>query len=206
LVELLFTTTLTLVILGLAVTLLARTLNTKSREDTQAAVLSDTSLGLGRISQEITNAGFGLKNNGIVGPDSGEGTIRVRANLNGLLRETTSGTVSDKDEDLAFSLVANPGGGASLVRTDIGLGTSSIVATLIDDTDVDGDGDGDGLTFTYFDATGAVVAPNLATRVGIALRVRLPQVGSPRAPGYQPAITKVLTSSVVLRNSNLVLY
>ena len=148
-VEMLITLTISLIILGLAFQVLAGSLNKKSREETQAAVLADANLGLSRMSQELTNAGFGLHTNGIVAADSGEAVIRIRANLNALLGQTSSGTVTDPSEDVTFSLVANPGGGASLIRSDVGSGQSSILAGLVDDADVDADGDGDGLTFAY---------------------------------------------------------
>lgn len=206
LVELMFTMTITMLILGLAFTLLSQSLGRKSREEAQAAAMADATLGMSRLSQEIMNAGFGLKSNGLVDADSGKDKIRVRANLNALMKQTTSTTVTDKNEDLSFSLVANPGGRSSLVRRDIGLGESSVVATEIDNTDIDNDGIGDGLLFTYFDAAGAEVNPSNAVRVQIALRITLPQVGVPGSPGFQPAATRVLTNSVVLRNANLPTY
>ena len=206
-VEMLITVTITLIILGLAFQLLAGSLNKKSREETQASVLADANIGLSRMSQEITNAGFGLNTNGVVAGDSGQAAIRIRANLNALLRQTSSNTVTDQSEDVLFSLVANPTSGASLVRADIGTGRqSSILAGLIDNADVDSDGYGDGLTFAYLDAAGAAVTPANAVRVGITVRVSLPQVGFPGGDGFQPKMSKVLTSSVVLRNARRAAY
>jgi prepilin-type N-terminal cleavage/methylation domain-containing protein len=206
LIEMLIVITITLTVLSLASSLLAESLKRKSREETQAATLADANLGLSRMSQEIMNAGFGLKTNGIVAADSGEETIRIRANLNALMRQTSSGTVTDQREDVAFSLVANPNGGSSLVRTDISTRQSSILATHIDDADVDNDGDGDGLTFTYFDENGTEVTPADAVRVAIEIRVMLPQVGIAGSAGFQPEVKKKLSSSVILRNSRLSSY
>lgn len=205
-VEMLITLTISLIILGLAFQLLAGSLNKKSREETQASILADANLGLSRMSQELTNAGFGLHTNGIVAGDSGEAVIRIRANLNALLEQTSSGTVTDPSEDVTFSLVANPSGGASLVRSDVGSGQSSILAGLVDDADVDSDGDGDGLTFGYLDEAGAAVSPESAVRIVITLRVTLPQIGFPGGDGFQPKITKTLTSSVVIKNARLAAY
>jgi prepilin-type N-terminal cleavage/methylation domain-containing protein len=203
LIEMMVTMTITLLILGLAFSLLAQSMNRKSREETQASILADANLALSRLSREVMNAGFGLTSNGIVPGDSGTNKIRVRANLNALLKQTTSTTVNDPNEDLVFTLVANPNGLSSLVRTDIGLGQSSVLATRIDNADIDNDGVGDGLVFTYFNTAGNVVAPASATRVDIAMRVTLPQVGQPGSPGFQPSVTRVLRSSVVLRNADL---
>jgi Tfp pilus assembly protein PilW len=207
LVELFITLTITLIILGLAFTLLARSLNTEVRQEKQASVLSDASVGMGRMAEEIVNSGFGLRNNGIVAADSNEEQIRVRANLNGLKKQTTSNSVTDAAEDVLFQLTPSLNPGEScLIRTDVGPGTASILAYSVDNTDIDNDGDGDGLTFTYLDAGGSQVSPSAAVRVTVTMRVKLPQVGVPGAPGFHPAITRDVTQNIVLRNSNLNAY
>jgi len=207
LVELFITLTITLIILGLAFTLLARSLNTEVRQEKQASVLSDAAVGMGRMSEEIVNSGFGLRNNGIVAADSNEEQIRVRANLNALKKQTTSNSVTDAAEDVLFQLTPSLTSGEScLIRMDAGPGTASILAYSVDNTDIDNDGDGDGLTFTYLDAGGSQVSPDLAVRVTVTLRVKLPQVGTPGGPGYQPAVTRAVTQNIVLRNSNLNAY
>ena len=206
LIELIIAMTITLTIVALAFSLLAQSINQKTRDETQVSALSDTNQSLSRMSLEIINAGFGLTSNGLVAGDCTEDKIRVRANLNSLMKQATSGTVTDSGEDLIFQLVDNPSVGSALVRTDVVTGGSSIVATKIDNRDGDGDGDGDGLTFNYLDAAGAEVAAQNAVQVRMIVRVNLPQVGSPGAPGYQPEITKELSSSVVLRNARLMAY
>lgn len=206
LIELLITMTITLVILALAFTLLAQSLNTNVREEKQASVLADSSLGVGRMAEEIVNAGFGLKTNGIVAGDSTEETIRIRANLNALMKQTTSNTVSDRSEDVEFLLATNAAGDTSLIRMDIAAGTTSILASSVDNSDIDSDGDGDGLTLMYLDSAGTEVAPDQAVRVTVTLRVKLPQVGVPNAPGFRPAIKKALTENIVLRNASLAAY
>lgn len=206
LIELLIAMTITLSIIAMAFYLVAQSLNRKSRDETQVAALADANQALSIMSKDITNAGFGLSSNGLAAADCSEDKIRVRANLNSLLKQTTSGTVNDQDEDLIFQLIANPDTGSALVRTDVALGESSIIATQIDNTDINNDGDGDGLTFNYLDENGNAVAPENAVRVEIIIRIVLPQVGQPEAPGFQPQVTKQLSSSVVLRNSRLLAY
>lgn len=206
LIELLIALTITIIIVSLAFTLLAQSLNRKIRDETQVSALADANQALSRISQEIINSGFGLGTNGLVAADCTEEKIRIRANLNALMKQTTSGTVTDPDEDLIFQLASNPGGGSALIRTDVNTGESAVVATSIDDKDINGDGDGDGLTFIYLNSAGVEVAPQNAVKLEIIIRVTLPQVGQVGSPGYQPEVTKQLTSSVVLRNSNLLAY
>jgi prepilin-type N-terminal cleavage/methylation domain-containing protein len=206
LLELIIVMTITLILVSISFSLLTQAVNQKTRDETQVSALSDANQSLSRISHEIANAGFGLSSNGLVAADCTEEKIRIRANLNALMKQTTSGTVTDRGEDLIFQLVDNPNEGSALVRTDVATGLSSIVATKLDNSDVNGDGDGDGITFTYLDAAGNETAPQNAVRVEITVRIRLKQVGSPGAPGFHPEITKQLFSSIVLRNSRLLAY
>ena len=195
LIELLIAMTITLIIVSLAFTLLAHSLNRKTNDEAQVSALSDANQALSRMSLEIVNSGFGLRTNGLVPADCTEDKIHVRANLNALERETTSGTVTDQYEDLIFQLVPNPEGGSALVRSDVNIRESSILATRID-----------GLTFLYLDANGSEVTPQNAVRVEIVIRIIIPQSGRPGTSGFQPEMTKQLTSSVVLRNSCLLAY
>src|SRR5205085_2813566 len=59
----------------------------------------------------------------------------------------------------------------------------------------------DALQFEFFDAGGAVVAPDKAVKVRITVTVSLPSVGTPRSPGYQPPTRMPLRSAATLRNS-----
>jgi prepilin-type N-terminal cleavage/methylation domain-containing protein len=206
LIEMLLALTLTLFIVTLAFTLLAQSLNRKIHDEAQVSALADANQALSRISQEISNAGFGLKTNGLVTSDCTEEKIRIRANLNALMKQTTSGTVIDEGEDVIFQLVTNLNGGSALIRTDVNTGQAAVVASMIDNKDISGDGDGDGLTFNYLDAAGNEVSPENAVKVEVIVRITLPQVGQPDSPGYQPEVTKELSSSVVLRNSQLLAY
>lgn len=206
LIELIFALTITLIIVALAFTLLAQSLNRKIHDEAQVTALADANQALSRMSQDITNSGFGLKNNGLVVTDCTEEKIRVRANLNALMKQTSSGTVSDEGEDLIFQLATNLDGESSLIRTDVTKGTSIVVAGSIDNADINADGDGDGLTFNYLDAAGAGVSPENAVKIEIIIRITLPQIGQPGAPGYQPKVTKQLSATVVLRNAQLLAY
>ena len=114
--------------------------------------------------------------------------------------------MTDPDEDLIFQLVDKTNGGSALIRTDVASGASAIVADPIDNKDINGDGDGDGLTFNYLDAAGNEVSPQNALKVVTIIRITLPQVGQPGSPGFQPEITKQLSSTVILRNSRLLAY
>lgn len=206
LIELMFAMTITLVITSLAFGLLANSLNHKSRDDAEASALADANQALSWIIQDVMNSGFGLTSNGLTTSDCNEERIRVRANLNAFLKETTSNAVTDWDEDVIFQLVDATNGRASLVRRDGGKAETRVIATDLDNVDADNDGDGDGLTFRYLDDAGAEVSPPQAVRVAVTLRVVLPATGTPGSPGYQPQRTKALTSSVVLRNAKLMAY
>ncbi len=206
LLELMIAMTITLSILTLAFYLLGESLHRKERDETKVAALADANHALSILSKEISNAGFGLKTNGLAAADCGEDKIRVRANLNALEKNTTSNSVDDRDEDITFSLVSDSSGSTALVRSDIAQNDSVIIATAIDDSDINNDGNGDGLTFTYLDENGNEVTPNKAVRIKIILRIILPQIGHPGAPGYQPSFTKQLYASVIINNSNLLNY
>lgn len=201
LIEMMIALTITLIVISLAFTLLAQSLNRKVRNDKDADAMSDANQALAWMSREITNAGFGLDSNGLVVADCQKDKIRIRANLNAMQKETTSGTVADQDEDVEYYLISNPNINSVLVRTDVGRGQTTVIATEIDNIDVDGNGTGDGLNFDYLDASNNPVDPASAQRVGITVRIVIPQTGMPGSPGYQPSSTKVMTQIVALRNT-----
>jgi len=87
LIELIIAMTITLVVLSVATTLLAQSLNMRTRSNENVDALADAERALNIMSREIAQAGFNLSDNGIVAADSlvdanGNSTIRVRANLN----------------------------------------------------------------------------------------------------------------------------
>lgn len=93
LIELIIAMTITLVVLTIATTLIARSLNVRTRANDNVDALADAERALNIMSREIAQAGFNMAPppggfaNGIVPEDSitdanGNSTIRVRANLN----------------------------------------------------------------------------------------------------------------------------
>src|SRR3712207_4687200 len=100
--ELMVAMAVTMVVTVLASNLIAGSLKTRSRENQRAEALADSQRGLYVMSREIANSGFGLAGNGLVAADTGETSIRVRANLNAFEGQTTSNATSDSDEDVKF--------------------------------------------------------------------------------------------------------
>jgi Tfp pilus assembly protein PilW len=195
LLELIIAMGITLAILSVVSTLLASSMKISVREDTRANSITDAQQALQSMSREIANAGFNLTSNGIVSSHSGANSIRLRANLNAYKRESTSNLVTDMDEDIQYSLSANPdGNGSALLRSDINTQTADVLASRINT-----------LTFAYFNAAG-VSTPDQANRVTITLNITLPQVGTPNSPGFQPASNVQLASEVRLRNQRLITY
>src|SRR6185436_20127767 len=89
LIELIIAMTITLTVLAVATTLLAQSLNMRTRSNENVDALADAERALNIMSREISQSGFNLlpNDNGIVPEDSvtdanGNSTIRVRANLN----------------------------------------------------------------------------------------------------------------------------
>ncbi len=82
LIELIVAMTVTLVVMSVAVTLIARTLNIRSRVTEHVDELADVQRAMNIMSREISNAGFNMSGNGIVSEDSSQTSIRIRANLN----------------------------------------------------------------------------------------------------------------------------
>jgi prepilin-type N-terminal cleavage/methylation domain-containing protein len=211
LLELLIAVTVSLVLLALTSTLLAGSFNSRAREDQRAAALADAQRALNIMSREIAGSGFGLTDNGIVAADSGLSAIRIRANLNAFDRETTSGTVSDADEDVRYAL--QQGGGESYVlRLDVNTGAQTTVfANRVDS-----------LVIRYFSDKVAYAAANCdiilpdgvnevaqkaaARYLVLSVCVTLPAVGRPGSPGHQVASRVQLTSDVTIRNRNLTQY
>lgn len=174
LLELLIAMTISLVILALATTILAASLNVRSREDSRAQAIADVQRGLNLMTREIANSGFrlpiGLTHtnaggsavsipaNGIVATDSSATALRVLSNLDDPgTDDTGSGSVTgtaNEDEDVLFSLyTAN--GNSLLVRHDNNFAErpTTVLANRID-----------GLTLRYFNQRVNYTAnPDLAT-------------------------------------------
>ena len=223
LLELLIAMTLTIVIMGLATTLLARSLNIRVKANANADALADAQRALNIMSREIANAGFNLTDNGIVAGDSvtdanGNSTLRIRSNLNKFKASATTGarngigTVDeDAGEDVKYFIhqVAYTN---LLARDDAYAVAGSRLTVLANRLD--------SLHIHYYsqkvtystagcDIAGASVAevsPSAAKYVVLAVCVQLDAVGAPGGPGYQPATSVLLASDVALRNSNLPVY
>ena len=218
LIELVIAMAITLVVMGIATTLIARSLKVRARENKRTDALADSQRALNLMSREIANAGFRMKTNGIVWQDSNDdNSIRILANLNKYTGETDNG-VTEVGEDVKFFLADNT---QYLVRYDKNRADSdplkkTVLANRIYTLNV-----------YYFDrtvnyTTGACSAPVTVTTTGVskltnanianakyvvlALCVDLPAEGTPGSPGYQPASQTLLVSDVNLRNANTIGY
>jgi prepilin-type N-terminal cleavage/methylation domain-containing protein len=223
LMELLIAMTLTLVVMSLAVTLLARSLNVRTRENEHVDELADVQRALNIMSREIANAGFNLITNGIVAADSNQQSIRIRANLNKF--DTTASDdsrkfVQDPGEDVTY-FVNTAVNTNYLARWDFyessGPGVDRRGTVLANRVDA--------IRFYYFDQKAtytqdppncqitsplneagtalAEVTPDQAKFVVIMACIGTPQVGTQGSPGYHPASRVLLVSDVALRNSRL---
>lgn len=183
LLELLVAMTLTLIVAGMASTVLTSSLRTRNQENRRSEALAATQRALNIMSREIANEGFGLKDSGIVAADSGPTSIRILSNV-----VNTNSVIGDADEDVRY--VYQPANKA-IVRYDrfpAPAGTTTVLATNISD-----------LTITYKDsANNPIASPaNYINAVAVTLRV---SVDLPAASG-QPATTVRLMSDVTLRNA-----
>jgi prepilin-type N-terminal cleavage/methylation domain-containing protein len=206
LIELLIAMAIIIVGMGVASKLLAQSFGIRSREDTRSDAIADAQRALNIMSREIANAGFGLTDNGVVPADSNATSIRIRANLNAYLGQTTSSTVTDRDEDVKYIMYIDDAAERRyLVRYDVNL-TAPLNQTVLANRI-------DFLNINYFDAAGnqlnVAATPALAanaSRLVITVGVTLPAVGAPGASNHQPASQVQLSSAVVLRNARLLTY
>ncbi len=210
LIELLIAMTTTLTLLGLTGGFLASSFNVRARENQKTDALADTQRALNIMTREIANTGFGLANNGIVAADSNETAIRVRANLNAFDGQTSSNSISDRNEDVKYSLYT-AGGDSYIVRLDIGTqNQTTVLANRVDS-----------LKIRYYPAkvnytlsgncditttTPEVTSKSDTTYIVISVCVELTARGAPGSPGYQPASRVQLVSDVYLRNADVVNY
>ncbi len=197
LLELIIAMTLTLAVMAIASTLLARSLNVRTREDSRTDAIADVQRALNIMSRELAVGGYGFDqlSNGLVAGDSDGSSIRVRSNLNRYTNAATKYTIADPGEDVKF-LLDSQGQTSFLVRYDR-FGPSATDTTVLANRV-------DSLGFTYLDAANATISNmalvgNAAT-VRITVGVNLPAVGRPGSPGYQPGSSVQLTSDVAMRN------
>jgi len=226
LLELTIAMGITLVVMGLASSLLAGSLKIRSREDRKSDAIADVQRGLNIMTREISNAGFrlpslsGVSTNGIVVGDTNSQSVRIVSNLNGSpdpLTGSSDTDVADNDEDVKFLMyVDNDLGQRYIVRFENNATTgTTVLANRVDslviryydekvnyNTTVNAQGVCD-ITDVVNASNSAEseVSPGAAKYLVIAVGVTLPAVGTPGADGYQPPSQVQLTSDVVLRNS-----
>lgn len=214
LIELVIAMTITLVVMGIATTLIARSLKVRSRENKRTDALADSQRALNLMTREISNAGFRMKTNGVVWQDSNDdSSIRILANLNKYTGEVDGG-VTEAGEDVKFFLADNT---QYLVRYDKNRAdTDPLKKTVLANRVYS-------LNAYYFEqtvdyTTGTCDRPVAVTTTGVsklsgsniadakyvvlAICVDLPAEGTPGSPGYQPASQTLLVSDVNLRNAN----
>jgi len=207
--ELLIALTITLVLGGLACTLLASSFNVRAREDQKTYGLADAQRALNLMTREIANSGFGLTNNGIVTSDSGVSVLRVRANLNAFEAQSSSRTVSDKDEDLRYRLVS-ASGNSYIERLDVNTGArTTVLANRVDQFRIRYFADK--ISYTSGDCDIVTNAAEVTDKINakylvLIVCVDLPARGTPGTAGYQPQSKVQLISDVALRNANLANY
>ena len=228
LIELIVAMTITLVVLGIATTLLARSLGIRTRANNNVDALADAERALNIMSREIAQAGFNLTDNGIVPEDSvtdanGNSTIRIRANLNKFNTTASPGAragigVEDEDsgEDVKYFIYPTQNT-TLLARYDAwaeGGPSSTVLANKLDSLHIHYFAQ----RVTYSAGTSAIPcdisapsnaevgSPSAAKYVVIAVCVQQGALGNPGDPGYQPPHPVLLTSGVALRNANLLDY
>jgi len=216
LAELMIALTVTLVMAGLASALLAGSFNIRTRENQKTEALADTQRGLNLMTREISNAGFGLIDNGIVTSDCDLTSIRVRANLNASAGETTSNATTDRDEDVKYFLYTESGS-SYIVRLDVNSAAQEMVlANRVDALNIRYYADKVTYTAASCDITdvrdsfgnpvGEVASKNGAKYIVMSVCVTLPAVATPGSSGYQPPSQVQLTSDMALRNADLFNY
>src|ERR1700687_1091945 len=108
LLELIIAMTLTLAVMAIASTLLARSLNVRTREDSRTDAIADVQRALNIMSREIAVGGYGFDqlSNGLVAGDTDASSLRVRSKLNRYTNEATKYTIADPGEDVKFLLAS----------------------------------------------------------------------------------------------------
>jgi type II secretory pathway component PulJ len=213
LIELMIAMTLTIFVMGLASTLIARSFKLRARENHRSDALADAHRALNIVSREIASAGFRMTTNGIVWQDSGDSSVRILANLN-KYQGGIDNDVVDENEDVKFFHAA---GTNYLVRYDKNDPAAETRTTVLAnrihsfklyyfDRKVEYT-TGDCATPLTVTTAGATALTNAgianAKYVALAICVELPPEGKPGSAGYQPPWRTILVSDVMLRNANL---
>lgn len=188
LIELIIAMTITLMLLGLAASLLSGALGIRKRESRTTDALTSSQAALTLLSREIGNSGYGLTNNGIITADSNSQKLHFRSNV-----ENGNAATNSPGEDLTYYFDSNT---QSIVRYDPNANPqTSVIVNRISD-----------VTFQYFDYNGSSTPVSQTTptnntgRVRINISVRLePAQGQPDDQSVS------FTSDVTLRNSKYML-
>lgn len=197
LIELMVALGVTLVIMVIASRMLAMSMAVRTRENQRSEAVADAQRALQAMTREISNAGLGMSDNGLVAADSDALAIRIRTNLNALCDSSTAcdSDTSDAGEDVVFSLINNvdAGGTMQLLITRQDVNSANAISPLANRVDA--------LDFTYVTSAGATTTDaSQAQSVKITVTVTLPAVGSKGQPGYQPPSQMEVTSQAMLRN------
>lgn len=213
LIELLIAMSVTLVIMGMATTLLMESFSIRSREARRSDALADAQRALNLITRELASSGYafdellpahrnyttsggvtaGIPANGLIPEDSDDTSIKFAANLNAY--DSAYDGLGGPDEVITYQLI-DSGANRILARRTINPDATRVLVARSDGSDLD-------IDFTYLDAAGAPATPAEATTIQITITVELPAVGTPGVSGYQPPRQVELESQVELRNANL---
>ena len=196
--EFIIAMTITIVILGIASTLLATSFHVRTREQARTDSIADVQRAINIMSRELAIGGFGFdsSSNGLVVGDCNDATIRVRSNLNRY--SGNSGTIESSGEDVKYLVDATEDQNY-LVRYDrFGTSQKTVLANRINR-----------LELVYWGPTNtpldvAADPSQVANAVGvrISVSVDLPAVGKSGSAGFQPATTIQLVSDVAFRNKS----
>src|SRR5215216_1058871 len=109
LIELMVALGVTMVIMVIASQLLSMSMFVRQRENQRSEAVADVQRALQAMSREISNAGLGMTNNGLVPADSDELAIRIRSNLNAFCGAASAcdSDATDPGEDIVFALINN---------------------------------------------------------------------------------------------------
>lgn len=189
LLELLVAMTITLILLGIASSILSGALGIRERESEQTDALVSAQIVLTSMSREIANSGFGLSENGIVLADSNQQRLHIRANI-----KNNDTLTDDKGEDITYFY--DPVTKAIIRYDRFDNQQTSIMVKQVSN-----------LTFQYIDYTGLLTNPVIKNspsvntgRVRIAITVWMDD-----APNQPNNRTMTLISDVTLRNSSFML-
>lgn len=207
----------TMILVGIASTILTSSFNIRHRENQTSDALADVQRAINIMSREIANAGFNLSTNGIVAGDSDGNSIRIRSNMNKYVSTANANSqadVIDEGEDIKY-FINNAENTNYLVRYDANAPVvpfdrrKTVLANRLDSLQLHYFAQQVSYSTADCDITAPSadeVAPAAARYIVIAVCVQLDEYGTPGSPGHQPATRVLLVSDVTLRNADLSSY